>query len=141
MGGSDTLLLNDSARAGTEPEAGIMRNWITGSEDPPPFHGAADGQTNSSPGTGKAGAGAAAVATPSQAQAQAQEQSWSPKTEWSRAFALMLVALLAGALATIVGIRAVEDQVQKTAAQLRRDSSTVSAVRTALDMRATASRP
>jgi diguanylate cyclase (GGDEF)-like protein len=45
----------------------------------------------------------------------------------------MLVALLVGALATIIGVRGVGDQVQATAAQLQGVSDTVAALRSALD--------
>ena len=45
----------------------------------------------------------------------------------------MLVALLVGALATIVGVRGVADQVQETAAQLQGVSDTVAELRSALD--------
>jgi hypothetical protein len=45
----------------------------------------------------------------------------------------MLVALLLGALATIVGVRAVADQVRETSAQLQHESAAVAELRSALD--------
>ena len=54
---------------------------------------------------------------------------WSLRREWSRAFTIMLVLLLAAATATIIGVRGVVDQVQGTAGQLHRESETVAALR------------
>ncbi|HSL36321.1 MAG TPA: EAL domain-containing protein [Arthrobacter sp.] len=108
-----------------------MRNWTTKPEDPPGVaDAAADGQSAfDSSGTGTSGSGAVGVGggTPRPG------RGWSLKTEWSRAFALMLVALLVGALATIVGVRGVADQVHETAAQLQNVSDTVAELRSALD--------
>ena len=108
-----------------------MRNWTTKPED----HlravadaGADDQSALDSSGTGTSGSGAVGVGTGTR-----PGRSWSLKTEWSRAFALMLTALLVGALATIVGVRGVGDQVQETAAQLQGASDTVAALRSALD--------
>ena len=60
------------------------------------------------------------------------ESTRSLRREWSRAFAVMLVLLLVAAVATIVGVRSVVDQVRGTARQLRVESVTVAALRTAL---------
>ena len=57
---------------------------------------------------------------------------WSLRREWSRAFSIMLVLLLAAAAATIVGIHGVVDQVQGPARQLRLESATVATLRTDL---------
>lgn len=109
-----------------------MRNWTIKPEDQTPaVAGAtADGHgATSSFGTGKPGAGAAAVGTGD----LLPGRTWSLKTEWSRAFAMMLVALLVGALATVVGVRGVGDQVQETAARLQGESELVAQLRSALD--------
>ena len=109
-----------------------MRNWTIKPEDPLPIvaEASADGQlVNDSSGTGRTGTGAVAVGP----EAQRRGRTWSLKTEWSRAFALMLVALLLGALVTVVGVRGVADQVHETAAQLQRESNTVAELRSALD--------
>lgn len=58
---------------------------------------------------------------------------WSLKREWSRAFLLMLVALLVGAAATILGVRGVTDQVQDTAGRLRLESQSVAGLRAVLE--------
>jgi diguanylate cyclase (GGDEF)-like protein len=52
----------------------------------------------------------------------------SLRREWSRAFTVMLSLLLIAAIATIVGVRGVVDQVQGTARQLTRESVAVSAL-------------
>lgn len=114
-----------------------MRDWITMPEGPPPMadDAAADGQLLidssgiGSPGAGPAGTGAVPVGS----EGRRPGRTWSLKAEWSRAFALMLVALLLGALATIVGVRAVADQIEETAARLHRESETVADLRSALD--------
>lgn len=109
-----------------------MRNWTTRPEAPPTTvaEAAADGHIAiDSSGTGTSGSGAVGVGSGT----PRTERSWSLKTEWSRAFALMLVALLVGALATIVGVRGVGDQVQETAARLQGESDTVAELRSALD--------
>jgi diguanylate cyclase (GGDEF)-like protein len=49
----------------------------------------------------------------------------SLRREWSRAFAIMLVLLLVSAVATIVGVRGLVDQVRTTARQLHVESVTV----------------
>jgi diguanylate cyclase (GGDEF)-like protein len=49
----------------------------------------------------------------------------SLRREWSRAFAIMLVLLLVSAVATIVGVRGLVDQVRATARQLHVESVTV----------------
>jgi diguanylate cyclase (GGDEF)-like protein len=57
---------------------------------------------------------------------------WSLRREWSRAFTIMLVLLLAAGAATIVGVHGVVDQVQGPARQLRLESATVATLRTDL---------
>jgi diguanylate cyclase (GGDEF)-like protein len=112
-----------------------MRNWNTKSEDPAAaLADAPDKPATGSPGpesprplslgTGAFGVGAGA---------QRPVRTWSLKREWSKAFALMLVALLVGAMATIVGVRGVMDQVHETAVQLRLQSVTLTELRAALD--------
>jgi len=49
----------------------------------------------------------------------------SLRREWSRAFAIMLVLVLVSAVATIVGVRGLVDQVRATARQLHVESVTV----------------
>ena len=80
------------------------------------------------PGTGPAGTGAVPVGTGTR-----PGRTWSLKTEWSRAFALMLMALLVGALATIVGVRAVRTRSRKRPPSSQRASDTVAELRSALD--------
>ncbi|WP_427131972.1 putative bifunctional diguanylate cyclase/phosphodiesterase [Pseudarthrobacter sp. S9] len=60
-------------------------------------------------------------------------RTWSLQREWSKAFMLMLVALLVGAAATVIGVRGVMDQVQHTAGQLHLESDTVADLRSALE--------
>ena len=60
------------------------------------------------------------------------ERRWSLRREWSRAFTIMLVLLLVGAVAAIVGVRGLVDEVRGTAHQLHVESVTVSVLRTAL---------
>ncbi len=60
-------------------------------------------------------------------------RTWSLKREWSRASTLMLVALLAGAGATILGVRGVTDQVKDTATRLHLESDTVAQLSSALE--------
>ncbi|AXJ11928.1 GGDEF domain-containing protein [Arthrobacter sp. PM3] len=57
----------------------------------------------------------------------------SLKREWSRVFTLMLLALLAGAAATVVGVRVVTDQIQQATAEHRLESEAVAELRSALD--------
>jgi diguanylate cyclase (GGDEF)-like protein len=52
----------------------------------------------------------------------------SLRREWSRAFAIMLVLLLVAAVATIVGVRGLVDQVRATGRQLHVESVTVAAL-------------
>ena len=109
-----------------------MRDWITMPEGPPPVaaDAAADGQLLiDSSGIGSPDTGAVSVGS----EGRRPGRTWSLKAEWSRAFALMLVALLLGALATVVGVRAVADQIEETAARLHRESETVADLRSALD--------
>ncbi|MCB5294796.1 putative bifunctional diguanylate cyclase/phosphodiesterase [Arthrobacter sp. SO3] len=109
-----------------------MRSWSTKRDDRAPTEADAPADDRfviDSFGTGKTGTGAVAVG----AEARRFGPSGSLKAEWSRAFALMLVALLLGALATVVGLRVVTDQVQATAAQLHRESDAVAGLRSALD--------
>jgi diguanylate cyclase (GGDEF)-like protein len=57
---------------------------------------------------------------------------WSLQREWSRAFTIMLLLLLATAAATIVGVRAVVGEIEGTGVQLHREAATVAILRTAL---------
>ena len=52
----------------------------------------------------------------------------SLRREWSRAFAIMLVLLLVSAVATVVGVRGLVNQVRATARQLHVESVTVDAI-------------
>jgi diguanylate cyclase (GGDEF)-like protein len=56
----------------------------------------------------------------------------SLRREWSRAFSIMLLLLLATAAATIVGVRGVVDQVEGTAHRLHLESNTVAVLRAEL---------
>jgi diguanylate cyclase (GGDEF)-like protein len=56
----------------------------------------------------------------------------SLRREWSRAFAIMLVLVLVSAVATIVGVRGLVDQVRTTARQLHVESVTVAALGSAV---------
>ena len=56
----------------------------------------------------------------------------SLRREWSRAFTIMLVLLLAAGVFTIVAVRVLVDDIGGTAHQLDRQSETVAALRTAL---------
>jgi diguanylate cyclase (GGDEF)-like protein len=60
-------------------------------------------------------------------------RTWSLQREWSRAFLLMLVALLIGAAVTIVGVRGLMEQVQATSARLHLELDKVEVLRTAVD--------
>ena len=64
--------------------------------------------------------------------AQLPGRTWSLRREWSRAFTIMLVLLLASAAAAIAGVAGVVDEVQGTARQLHRETVTVAALRTDL---------
>ena len=57
----------------------------------------------------------------------------SLQREWSRAFMLVLLALIAGIAVTLVGVRVVTDQIQHTAAQHRLESESVAELRAGLD--------
>ena len=57
----------------------------------------------------------------------------SLKREWSRVFTLMLLALLAGAAATVIGVRVVTEQIQQATAQHRLESEAVAELRAGLD--------
>ena len=59
-------------------------------------------------------------------------RTWSLRREWSRAFAIMLLLLLATAAATIVGVQGVVDQVEGTGLQLHLESRTAAALTTAV---------
>ncbi len=105
--------------------------WNTQSQDEADsLTGAADDQSAAAgsgpkgPGRGRTGAATAAPA---------ERRTWSLQREWSRAFAIMLAALLVGALATIIGVHGVMDQVQSTSASLQRRWTTVAELRGALD--------
>jgi diguanylate cyclase (GGDEF)-like protein len=57
----------------------------------------------------------------------------SLQREWSRAFTLVLLALLAGAAVTLVGVRFVTGQMQQAAAQHRAESEAVAELRAGLE--------
>ena len=57
------------------------------------------------------------------------EKTWRLRREWSRAFAVMLALLLGAAAATIVGVRSVVGQVQRTATELHRESLRIATLR------------
>lgn len=57
----------------------------------------------------------------------------SLQREWSRAFILVILALLAGAAVTLVGVRFVTDQIQHAAAQHRVESEAISELRTGIE--------
>lgn len=57
---------------------------------------------------------------------------WSLRHEWSRAFSIMLLLLLATAAATVIGVRGVVDQVEGPAHQLHLESRTVAVLTTAI---------
>lgn len=59
-------------------------------------------------------------------------RTWSLRREWVRAFAVMLVLLLVAAVATILGVRGVVDQIRSTATQLHVESEMVAALRSQL---------
>ena len=58
----------------------------------------------------------------------------SLQREWSRAFTLVLVTLFVGAVATIVGVRVVAEQIQQAAAHHRLESEAVAELRAGLDI-------
>jgi diguanylate cyclase (GGDEF)-like protein len=62
----------------------------------------------------------------------ARSRSWSLRREWSRAFAVMLALLLLAAIASIVGMRSLVDQVSGPARQLRLESTAILELRTAV---------
>nr|WP_251042265.1 diguanylate cyclase [Arthrobacter sp. ISL-69] len=73
------------------------------------------------------------ASTPADTGVEGPERTWSLQREWSRAFLLMLAALLVGAAVTIVGVRGLMDQVQATSAQLHLELDKVEVLRSALD--------
>ena len=73
------------------------------------------------------------ASTPAGTGAEGPGRTWSLQREWSRAFLLMLAALLVGAAVTIVGVRGLMDQVQETSAQLHLELDKVEVLRSALD--------
>ncbi|MEW9873873.1 diguanylate cyclase [Arthrobacter sp. HS15c] len=60
-------------------------------------------------------------------------RTWSLRREWSRAFILMLIALLVGAAVTIVGVRGVVGHVQAADSRLLLEAERIESLRTALD--------
>jgi diguanylate cyclase (GGDEF)-like protein len=76
--------------------------------------------------------GTAAAAEPLTAPA-GPARTWSLQREWSRAFLLMLAALLVGATVTILGVRGLMEQVHTTATRLHVELDQVEALRSALD--------
>lgn len=61
------------------------------------------------------------------------ERTWSLQREWSRAFLVMLAALLIGAVVTIVGVRGLMNQVEETSHRLQVELEKVEVLRSALD--------
>ncbi|WP_211876853.1 GGDEF domain-containing protein [Pseudarthrobacter albicanus] len=60
-------------------------------------------------------------------------RSWSLQREWSRAFTVMLLALLIGAVVTIVGVRLVLGQEEGAARRLQAEYGSVAELAAALD--------
>ncbi|WP_426989938.1 hypothetical protein [Pseudarthrobacter sp. Y6] len=58
---------------------------------------------------------------------------WSLQREWSRAFAVMLLALLIGAAVTIAGVRSVVNEMEGAAGRLRAEYGAVAELAAALD--------
>ncbi|WP_244208224.1 putative bifunctional diguanylate cyclase/phosphodiesterase [Arthrobacter oryzae] len=67
------------------------------------------------------------------ARGETQPRPGSLKREWSKAFTLMLLALLAGAAATVVGVRVVTEQIQRATFQHRLESQAVTELQSGLD--------
>ena len=63
---------------------------------------------------------------------QRSGRMWSLRREWSRAFTVMLGLLLVAAVASVVGVWGLVDQVNSTARQLRHESATSAALQTAV---------
>lgn len=63
----------------------------------------------------------------------ASPATWSLQREWSRAFIVMLLALLLGAVITIVGVRSVLGQVERVAARLQSEYASVATLSEAVD--------
>ncbi|MDR7158759.1 diguanylate cyclase (GGDEF)-like protein [Arthrobacter sp. BE255] len=63
----------------------------------------------------------------------APPRTWSLRREWSRAFILMLIALLVGAAVTIVGVRGVVGHVQAADSRLLLEAERTGSLRAALD--------
>lgn len=63
----------------------------------------------------------------------APPRTWSLRREWSRAFILMLIALLVGAAVTIVGVRGVVGHVQAADSRLLLEAERIESLREALD--------
>ncbi|MFF2243563.1 putative bifunctional diguanylate cyclase/phosphodiesterase [Arthrobacter sp. NPDC058130] len=78
-------------------------------------------------------AGPAADVTGLQTRTGAPIRTGSLQREWSRAFVLVLVALLVGVVATVIGVRVVTDQIQHAAVQHRLESEAVAEIRADLD--------
>ena len=73
--------------------------------------------------TGAVGAGMVAVGT---------GRTWSLRREWSRAFTIIMLLLLASAAATIVGVQGLVGEMERTAGQLHIQSETIASLRTDL---------
>jgi diguanylate cyclase len=58
---------------------------------------------------------------------------WSLQREWSRAFIVMLLALLIGAVVTIMGVRSVLGQMEAAASRLQAEYASVAALTAALE--------
>ena len=63
----------------------------------------------------------------------AAPRSYSLQREWSRAFTLMLLALLVGAAVTIVGVRFVVNEMELAASRLQAEYTSVAALTEALE--------
>lgn len=90
---------------------------------PPPAAAQAPGRS-----TGREAAPAGEMTGP-----QTPVPTGSLQREWSRAFALVFVALVLGVVATVIGVRVVTDQIQHAAAQHRLESEAVAEIRARLD--------
>ncbi|WP_459384846.1 putative bifunctional diguanylate cyclase/phosphodiesterase [Arthrobacter humicola] len=109
-----------------------MRKSTSSLADPataPPSAADANGPERSD-GPAMPAEGPAATRTPGNGK---PARAGSLQREWSRAFILVLLALLAGAAVTLVGVRFVTDQIQHAAAQHRVESEAIAELRTGIE--------
>lgn len=81
----------------------------------------------------QSGTGPANSAPPTPADPPGPGRTWSLQREWSRAFVFMLLALILGAIVTIVGVRAVVHQLETTASRIQLESRTAATLAAAVD--------